>query len=69
MTDPRNLRSVVVEGRDADMVVSETPSGEVRIEVVIGPDVSSSLSFSVEDANNLIAALNAVLPDVCEVSQ
>lgn len=62
MTDPRDLKSVVVEGVSADLVVSETPNGQVRIEVVYGQTDNTQLYFSIDDANNLIAALNAVLP-------
>jgi hypothetical protein len=62
MTNPRNLKSVVVEGTSADLVVSETPNGQVRIEVVYGQTDNTQLYFTLDDANNLIAALNAVLP-------
>ena len=64
MSDPRDLKSVVVQGQDADLVVSETPNGQVRIEVVTGSVDNTQLYFSVDDANNLIAALDAVLPSL-----
>jgi hypothetical protein len=67
MTDTRDLKSVVVDGQLSDIVVSETPAGGVRIEVVLGPDeVLAQLPLSVENATKLVAALDAVLTAITQ---